>query len=61
MNTALQSVDTGDAAAAAPAVLNAVSALDSAVQKGVLHKRNASRHKSRLFARLNQLGRVEPA
>jgi small subunit ribosomal protein S20 len=33
----------------------AVSALDRAAQKGVIHKNNAARHKSRLMKHLNQL------
>jgi small subunit ribosomal protein S20 len=32
-----------------------VSALDKAIQKGVLHKNTAARYKSRLNARLNAL------
>ena len=32
-----------------------VSALDKAIQKGVLHKNTAARYKSRLSARLNAL------
>ena len=31
-----------------------ISAIDKAVQKGVLHKNAAARHKSRLTARMNQ-------
>ena len=31
-----------------------VSMLDKAVQKGVMHKNTAARHKSRLTARVNQ-------
>ena len=31
-----------------------ISVIDKAVQKGVLHKNAAARHKSRLTARLNQ-------
>jgi small subunit ribosomal protein S20 len=34
-----------------------VSALDKAVQKGVLHKNTASRYKSRLGARLNAIAK----
>jgi small subunit ribosomal protein S20 len=34
-----------------------VSALDKAVQKGVLHENTASRYKSRLNARLNAIGK----
>ena len=33
-------------------VLKAISALDKAAQKGVLHKNNAARRKSRLMKRL---------
>jgi small subunit ribosomal protein S20 len=36
------------------AVRQAISALDRAVTKGVLHRNNAARRKSRLMARLNQ-------
>lgn len=36
------------------AVLQAISALDRAVGKGVIHKNNAARRKSRLMRRLNQ-------
>lgn len=35
-------------------VRQALSALDRAAKKGVLHKNNASRRKSRLMRRLNQ-------
>lgn len=38
----------------AEAVLAAISQLDRAVTKGVLHRNNAARRKSRLMARLNQ-------
>ena len=37
------------------------SVLDKAVQKGVLHKNTASRYKSRLAARLNNLGKTKTA
>ena len=40
--------------AAAP-VAQAVRALDSATNKGVIHRKNASRKKSRLMAKLNAL------
>ena len=36
------------------AVREAVSALDKAAQKGVIHSNNAARRKSRLVKRLNQ-------
>ena len=35
-------------------VQDAVSALDKAVAKGILHKNNAARRKSRLMRKLNQ-------
>ena len=41
--------------------LTAVSALDRAVSKGVLHARNAARRKSRLMKRLNASGVMEKA
>lgn len=37
------------------AVLAAVSALDKAASKGVIHKNNAARRKSRLMKHLNEL------
>ncbi len=40
------------------AVRVAVSALDKAAQKGVVHKNNAARRKSRLMRRLNQIERA---
>mgnify|MGYP001202628725 CR=1 FL=1 len=44
-----------DAEAAQAATLEAISALDKAAQKGVLHKNNAARRKSRLMKRLAAL------
>jgi small subunit ribosomal protein S20 len=38
--------------AAEAATLEAISALDKAAQKGVIHKNNAARRKSRLMKRL---------
>ena len=52
---ALRSMGAGDLAESETAVIQAVSLLDRAVQKGVLHKHTASRRKSRLAARLNRL------
>ncbi|TFH31510.1 MAG: 30S ribosomal protein S20 [Anaerolineales bacterium] len=43
------------AEAARESVLMAVSELDRAASKGVIHKRNASRRKSRLMKQLNKL------
>jgi len=48
-------IDNGDVDAARTATLEAVSELDRAAQKGVLHKNNASRRKSRLMKSLTAL------
>jgi small subunit ribosomal protein S20 len=47
----------GDAEAAAQAIGNAMSTLDRAAIKGIIHKNNAARHKSRLMAKFNLLVR----
>jgi small subunit ribosomal protein S20 len=46
----------GDKTAAEQQYRATVSALDKAIQKGILHENTASRYKSRLAARLNALG-----
>lgn len=53
----LRSALTGaDAATSAPELLNpTVSAIDKAVNKGLLHKNTAARYKSRLTAHVNGL------
>jgi len=50
-------LESGEKEAAELAVRDAVSALDKAAQKGVLHKNNASRRKSRLMKRLELMGK----
>ena len=52
---ARRAVESGDVEAASTAVHDALSILDKAVKKGILHKNNGSRSKSRLAARLNQM------
>jgi small subunit ribosomal protein S20 len=52
---ARQEIATGEFDTARQAVIEAISALDKAAEKGVLHKNNASRRKSRLMKRLNAL------
>ena len=47
-----ESLGKSDKAAAEQVFRQTVSALDKAVQKGVVHKNTASRYKSRLSARL---------
>jgi small subunit ribosomal protein S20 len=49
---ALGSTDTENAA---EATRLAISALDRAAEKGILHKNNAARRKSRLMKHLNEL------
>ena len=44
-----------DVSAAAAATIAAVRELDKAATKGVIHKRNAARRKSRLMRQLNAL------
>ena len=43
------------------AVVEAISALDKAAEKGILHKNNAARRKSRLMKKLNALQAPKPA
>lgn len=47
-------IQTGEAAEAEKAVRQAVQELDKAVSKGVLHRNNADRRKSRLMKHLNR-------
>ena len=55
VNGAKRAMAGEDVEAAERAVRAASSTLDKAVQKGILHKNNASRSKSRLAARLNAM------
>lgn len=48
-----ESIAGGDPAVAREAVRDAISTLDRAARKGVLHPNNAGRHKSRLLLRYN--------
>lgn len=48
-------IQEGDSEKAVLATRNAISALDKAVEKGIIHKNNAARRKSRLMKHLNQL------
>ena len=52
---AVVTIERGDQAESREAVLRAVRELDKAAQKGVIHKNNAARRKSRLMKRLNSL------
>ena len=50
-------MDEGRLEEAREAVHAAVSALDKAAEKGIIHKNNAARRKSRLMRRLNHIER----
>jgi small subunit ribosomal protein S20 len=50
-------IDAGHLEEAREAVHVAVSALDKAAEKGIIHKNNAARRKSRLMQQLNQVER----
>jgi small subunit ribosomal protein S20 len=50
-----ESLEKGDKAAASQTYRETVSALDKAIQKGVVHENTASRYKSRLSKRLSAL------
>ena len=52
---AQEAVAGGDPEVAQQEVKQAIKALDKAAQKGIVHKNNASRKKSRLMARLNRI------
>lgn len=48
-------IDAGDFASAEQATLAAMRDLDKTASKGVIHRRNAARRKSRLMKQLNAL------
>lgn len=48
-------IKTGDSQASQAEVLQAIKVLDKAVTKGVIHKNNAARRKSRLVKKLNTM------
>jgi small subunit ribosomal protein S20 len=52
---ALVSLDAGEVEIARQSTQEAIIALDKAAQKGVIHKNNAARRKSRLMKRLNAI------
>lgn len=61
LDQAEQLIAARQAEAASAAVAEAVSALDKAAEKGILHKNNAARRKSRLMKKLNALPAPKPA
>lgn len=48
-------IEDGEVQDARQATLQAISALDKAAEKGIIHKNNAARRKSRLMKHLAQL------
>jgi small subunit ribosomal protein S20 len=55
---ARQLIEAGREEEAREAVRRAASALDKAAEKGIIHKNNAARRKSRLMRQLNQMDRA---
>ena len=55
LGRANRSLESGDAETAQSAVALAVRTLDRAVTKGILHKNNAARRKSRMMAKLSRM------
>jgi small subunit ribosomal protein S20 len=51
-----ETIAKGDKAVAETTYRSTVSALDKAIQKGVIHKNTAARYKSRLAARVKAVG-----
>ena len=53
VTTARAAISSGDVAQAETAVVRATSVLDSAASRGIIHRNNASRRKSRLAKQLH--------
>jgi small subunit ribosomal protein S20 len=55
VNKARVAIENGDADNAREVTMVAIKALDKAAAKGVIHKNNAARRKSRLMQELNNM------
>jgi small subunit ribosomal protein S20 len=55
VRTARSAMEEGNTAESRTTVLEAISALDRAAEKGVIHKNNAARRKGRLMKRLESI------
>jgi small subunit ribosomal protein S20 len=55
VRNARSNMETGTPEDARTATLTAISALDKAAEKGIIHKNNAARRKGRLMRRLAQM------
>ena len=53
-------IATGDSEAAVESTNQAIKVLDKAATKGIIHRNNAARRKSRLMAKLNHLEAPQP-
>ncbi len=53
VKTANATITRGDADTSADAVVHAISALDKAANKGIIHRNQAARRKARLMKRFN--------
>ncbi|MCU7938975.1 MAG: 30S ribosomal protein S20 [gamma proteobacterium symbiont of Bathyaustriella thionipta] len=56
LKSIVYAIDAGDKESAVSAFTAAKPVIDSMVSKGLIHKNNAARHKSRLNARIKALG-----
>ncbi len=56
---ARQAIGDGELQDARQATQEAIIALDRAAEKGIIHKNNAARRKSRLMRRLNELEKAD--
>lgn len=61
MKTARAQINEGELDAAKESVAVAVRALDKAAEKGIIHKNNAARRKSRLLRGLAEVGKDKQA
>ncbi|OGO62205.1 MAG: 30S ribosomal protein S20 [Chloroflexi bacterium RBG_19FT_COMBO_50_10] len=55
VKNARTSIDSGTSEEARTATIAAISALDKAAEKGIIHKNNAARRKGRLMRRLAKM------
>ncbi len=56
VRSAQAQISANDEDAAASAVVHAISALDKAANKGIIHRNQAARRKARIMARFNKIG-----
>ena len=61
VNRCIHSLRTNGVEASSQVISQAISALDRAVRKGVLHPNSAARRKSRLMAKVNAIPPTTPA